>query len=445
MGMRYGTPVRNFINGQNYSSSRYRTIIENGEKKSNDWSVLELEVNLALESNIIKVFFMPENLLAEGTEKVLTLISRIEESGHKIIPFKDESVLRSKVEEYFKLIFQQKYIHLYERYSDEEKNSNLFHANKLRYYVNNSKTMSALNDYTHNEDRKVLVLYGQPGSGKSTVLSNWIKENKETDEFEIIDSFVGAGKKSTNDIFIPILRKLYSISELDGMDWNSRSKEVDLLDAFYWIVNNFKRTTKRCIIIIDGFDYIGFTEKRRGVYFVPPILPEGIKIIISTCNLYSEYKKFNVYDIDRVNPLDIVRNVLFLEGKQLEYFRFESKLKSMQFAEELPVYFRLLTSEIILSSTFNDIENTIDSYINRKLDLKCLYKSYLHRIEKRVGRDNLRSLCIFLYCSINGFNEDMLLMLTDTEKILDLIHLLYYDCFSQLKMTQSCWYCLSGL
>ena len=81
-----------------------------------------------------------------------------------------------------------------------------FIENRTQVHVPRADVETALSEYASGESTRPLVLSGPPGSGKSAVLANWVKQNTDLetglairdDKTFVLARFIGASPASTN-------------------------------------------------------------------------------------------------------------------------------------------------------------------------------------------------------------------------------------------------------
>ena len=135
--------------------------------------------------------------------------------------------------------------------------------------------------YTQMQATQPLVIIGESGSGKSALVSNWIKEyqKKNRDEF-IITHFIGASPYSTawepmlRRIMDELKKKLYIRQEIPR-------KSNELKTAFSnWLY--MAAAKRKIILIIDALDKIEDKGGAPDLVWLPPVMPENVRLILST-------------------------------------------------------------------------------------------------------------------------------------------------------------------
>jgi len=412
VGNNYGTHVNDKLK-ENYTG-KYKELIDEGIREN--LSVLELEFIESLKNTNQKKLFFIQDAITDSNTEVQKLITRIKTNISTNISIfyysKYENIL-SELKQYFENEFKNEI----DKFTTERKNRNLVYANKTRYYVPNEssqKILYELDDYVNNDSRKIFVLSGDAGSGKRTVLSQWIqqeKKNVSSSETKIISAFAGVEGKTISDILLkiycqaPFDDKLLSINQ-------DKKDEQSLLGRFAQFTLEVSKQFQKTIIIIDGINLLEFTSDWKGnkYWWLNKQLEDNVKVIVSATDNKFDETRFEVHKILFQNLSELIETYLYKEGKEQIYNIFRKKL-AFEAKDDLPVFARLLCTEICMTAKYDTIDRILDEYkkfsSTGKSDILSLYKEFLTRLAKRQSLKNnaVQEICHYLYYSENGLRK----------------------------------------
>jgi len=436
VGNTYGTDVIDeLIEEKNYTG-KFKELVNKGIDE--ELSVLELEFIESLENlknkNQKKVFFI-KDAISESKTKVQKLITRIKTctaANVNIFYYSKYENILSEIKQYFEKEFKNEI----EKFTTEEKNRNLVYANKTRYYIPNisNQTISTkpileeLDDYINNDSQKVFVLFGKTGSGKRTTLSQWILQIKKNSEAKIISAFAGVDGTTISEILL----KIYSqIPANDKSSINQQVKdEKSLLGKFaqFTLEISVSEQCPKTVIVIDGINQLEFTSdwKNDKYWWLNKQLENNVKVIVSAIDNIEE-AHFALHPMPSHNLSKLIEGYLKKEGKEQIYKDFEEKLAFAK-EERLPIFARLLCTEICMTAKYDTINGILDKY-KEISDILVLYKEFLTRLAERqsLNKNTVQELCSYLYYSENGLHRDTLQQLfQDGDKQVNSFYSLLY-------------------
>ena len=125
----------------------------------------------------------------------------------------------------------------------------------------------------------VMVLTGEPGSGKSALLAHFCREYADTHPDDtVVAHFVGAGPRSTNvrDMLLRLCEQLATAS----------GTETDAGGAYDEVVTHFapalaEARGKRVVIILDALNQLDPEHNAHSLHWLPQNLPEHVRVIVS--------------------------------------------------------------------------------------------------------------------------------------------------------------------
>lgn len=176
-----GTLLSEYLQDSDWSESRYSSLIV--QAIQNNFTVLELEFMCAVQSGIKAYFFWDTKRNSIDCDKSIEKFLLI--NNQSITGFTYLEELKQSVIEALEAEWNLKYS-FFSSYSQQEKDVNIILANKIRYYVPNTKCIQRIDDYVNSKSGQVLWITGKGGSGKSTVLFDWYNSHLEAEEYHVL-------------------------------------------------------------------------------------------------------------------------------------------------------------------------------------------------------------------------------------------------------------------
>uniref|UniRef100_A0A7S1U833 NACHT domain-containing protein n=1 Tax=Phaeomonas parva TaxID=124430 RepID=A0A7S1U833_9STRA len=149
------------------------------------------------------------------------------------------------------------------------------------------RKLDAHAETVENDAKLPLVVLGDPGSGKSALLANWVKDRRRQrhkDEF-LFQHFVGCSIKSKQ-----LGQMLHRLESALKEHFQLREMEVPGNESgVIWALNRYlaaaakKHSPARITIVIDGIDALKGSEIPEGaLHWLPTALPAGVRFIVTT-------------------------------------------------------------------------------------------------------------------------------------------------------------------
>nr|XP_006816361.1 PREDICTED: TPR repeat-containing protein DDB_G0287407-like [Saccoglossus kowalevskii] len=250
---------------------------------------------------------------------------------------------------------------------------------------------------------KPLLIVGDSGVGKTTLLSNWLHRHQQTHPDDIIAyHFVGCAPKTTSetDVLSRIVedlkygyKKKHNEKYEDEKNENVKSEKPKTVLDYYRelqeVLSLINENGYHAVIIIDGvnkMDDIGKTKKE--LYWLPKDIPKGVSLLISCLkddisktDEFNE-RQFDILSVEKLNTEQkeqMMQAILSLRGKELSS---EQKLRLMNKEEtENPLYLKILLQELVNFGDFFKLDDHID-YILQANSTTELFMKILERLEK---------------------------------------------------------------
>lgn len=163
------------------------------------------------------------------------------------------------------------------------RNHEIIANKKASFYIGNKEYFDRLTSFVNSKNTKQapLVIFGEPGSGKSSLLANWILNYKDANPNDfIIIHFIGSAPDSSNhfDILRRILLELkdrFGFSESVSYEYNSVINEFPI-----WLKR--ASSNNKIIVILDALDILEDNDKSLELTWFPFDLPDNFYLIVST-------------------------------------------------------------------------------------------------------------------------------------------------------------------
>ena len=174
---------------------------------------------------------------------------------------------------------------------EKELRQSMMHMTKLtKSAVPRDKILSAIDSYLFSEtsssfdQSSPLVITGNPGSGKSTIMSLSIKnamaELRSHDDANLIFRFIGTTPDSGETVDL-LSSLLHQFSIVNGTTMPSDSK----IDSIELLAKQFKCKVKeekqRTIIFLDALDQLSDVDAITEMEWLPTSLPQNVRVVIS--------------------------------------------------------------------------------------------------------------------------------------------------------------------
>eukprot|EP01130_Rhizamoeba_saxonica_P017696 TRINITY_DN862_c0_g2_i1.p1 TRINITY_DN862_c0_g2~~TRINITY_DN862_c0_g2_i1.p1 ORF type:complete len:1369 (-),score=302.65 TRINITY_DN862_c0_g2_i1:28-4134(-) len=293
---------------------------------------------------------------------------------------------------------------------------NIYARSLCRIYIPDENYYLIFDRYIQDDNNKPLLVNGDPGVGKSSLLANWcsrLKEHMHKDEI-LFEHYIGASSTSS-DVSHIIWRTMYEISRQLGMNYQipSVSDTKHLHREFSkWIQHvSTSYKNKLIIIIFDGLDQLIDRENALDLIWLPHTFPDNFKVIISSTTghvndvlIKRKYDNFFVENLSVSKSTELIKRYLFDTHSK----RLESKMENL-IAEarqtRIPRFLLTMLDDISLFGDFEDLEAKI-LYNLRAQTTSELYEIVFERLENDYSRDIIKSILGLIWSSKRGLILD---------------------------------------
>ncbi|XP_070559768.1 tetratricopeptide repeat protein 41-like [Ptychodera flava] len=261
----------------------------------------------------------------------------------------------------------------------------------IRYSMNGTENAHKANDHsnllkgnrdvgTTENNKSMFVLIGERGSGKSSVVANWVKEFQDCHpSVKVLTHYVGATSISV-DITSFMRRATYDLrDEYIGAqkDTASSSSTHDLAD-FHHISEAFSAAIAMgpCVLIIDGIDELSTTyglsaQQIKELSWLATPLPAQCKIILTTVRSDLTYQALSkrrdtvIYTVPLMNDPDMKRSVveehLALHCKSLDKGQIDDIMEWK--LSDRPLFLSVLANELRVIGNHKNLNKQITNYL----------------------------------------------------------------------------------
>ncbi len=366
-------------------------------------------------------------------ERLEGLIGRIEAAG---LPFRDfaglEALGRSVREDLLGVI--DHYWPEEEAPSDlevERRGHAAFAASRRRAYILNPKVLGTFRSWLK-EGEKPLVITGASGLGKSSLMA-YLAESMRTgsEARPVIEHYVGASHTSGSAGAV-MRHVIDEIADLlpDGPDLPSDPEKLPEVfsDRLAALGETWEeRGLEMPVLLIDAVNQLG--ERGRRLEWLPKVMPEGVRLIISTTPGESEdrllERGWQRLDVEPIEDPGIRKSIIVrylgefhkgITAAQLDALANDPKASS-------PLYLRLVAEELRLHGEHETLAEEIDRYTGAET-IDDVFQLVLARLETDYGRDHVADLLGLLHTSRTGLTETELAELIAGGRM-QLSHLLF--------------------
>ena len=312
-------------------------------------------------------------------------------------------------------------------YSDlelEKLQQRFFMEQKLENFLGQEKALSEIQNYINDENDKVLIISGESGVGKSSIIAKAIEETSTTTSKKIIYRFIGATPNSTTtkDLVLSIIEEIDHSIVTDNESHflkDSQDNFVNFSDKVYDLIMNLKDNV---VFFIDAVDQLTNDDQ---FLWLPNKLPPNVKVVISAlkdrnykqCSkyFYTLEDKFSKFiEIDPFNkPLELLERLLSHRNRTLQDSQKEYFLKQYSHVQT-PLYVYMAAYQMQYWKSQNNeaanttLESTQKDIIERFIyNLSDVYHHNKQLVQKVFG---------YILASKYGLSEYELIELLNTDK-----------------------------
>ncbi len=320
---------------------------------------------------------------------------------------------------------------------DEERAGHAaFAQSRRKGYVANPALSAALDSHLGSAE-SMIVLTGESGSGKSSLLAHWAESIREKPQGErklfTIEHFVGVTAAST-DPDILVRRIIEEIRErIHSEDPVPQSSTELVQELPSWLG---RISSEPLVILVDAINQ--FNTDGRFLRWLPDYASPNLKWIISSTSgealdrLRARGEAIGQHWREvPVNPITVSERELvlrtFLAGYQKKLDRkLEARIVQDQKSSN-PLFLRTLLEELRLQGKHEELGQIVDHYLS-SADIPDLFKRILERLEHDYGSSAVRAFLVRIWAAPHGLSESEVLASTqlDRASLSQLLHAFDY-------------------
>lgn len=345
---------------------------------------------------------------------------RNNKQGYPVYTYSSKEILGQQVKNAFIDLLNELYPQGNISSHDAEKIGQQSFKNQLcQSYVTVESNFEVLNKWMEDPSQPIMVLTGESGIGKSSLVANWIHTHETNKNFNFIYYFVGNGGNDGNynnisKYIINEISKRYFYACEDGID----NYKTILEKLFY----RLETENTPLIIVIDAVNQITDENNAKLLNWLP-IPRTNTKILLTT--LESD-KSMSVFK-NRHYPIFELKTLNLSERKQLveAYLgKFAKKLSQVQITRivndsqcENTLVLRTFLDELINWGIYEKLDQRIDFYLGKQTR-DDFYDKLLESYESEFGKVFVRNILVGILLSKDGLSENAIINIFDLKPLL---------------------------
>lgn len=294
----------------------------------------------------------------------------------------------------------------------------LYAVSKSQLIVKRQNVINKMNDWLNSKDGVgPLVLLGESGAGKSSLVAEWgysLKENNK--DFHVIMHFIGATGQSSS--LLHMIQRIVTEFKMLFHLQNDIDENYDNIDEILQSLLLRIPENQQLILILDAINQLDNLNNEINLNWLPEILPNNVKILItSTKGVVEPLIKKKGYEIVEVTQLvkeeiiEVIRNYFQFYGKKLPD-GLDIKISEHSNSTN-PLFLKTLLEELRIYGSYSTLGKTLEDYLESK-SIDDLYDKILGRFEIDYGYGNeqvVHRIMRMLWTSRRGLYENELLEL----------------------------------
>ena len=317
-----------------------------------------------------------------------------------------------------------------------------FLLNRSSIYIGGEKNFQKLDQFVVGNSTFPMLITGDPGTGKSALLSTWIKrKRKHCPSTHFIHHFVGCAKGSTElpNILHRLIIELQSVIVQPEHTVDSKDKEESIIktsnanvkeQSTNTLARDMQELLKKCtstgkqiILVVDGLEKIRGSKVGRPAFWIPKDIDGNIAIFTSTASTDSRtIEELCVahncprMELDLINEADkreLCHTLLKENSKVLDKEKIEMICSGR--STKNPLFLRIVIDELCVYGSYRSLDDQISNLMKCKT-VQEIFSKYLDRLlndfkvqsgDSNIAQDVLSAL---VFCKIGLSEEDLIEM-----------------------------------
>eukprot|EP01127_Copromyxa_protea_P007759 TRINITY_DN1769_c0_g2_i1.p1 TRINITY_DN1769_c0_g2~~TRINITY_DN1769_c0_g2_i1.p1 ORF type:complete len:1372 (+),score=255.43 TRINITY_DN1769_c0_g2_i1:36-4151(+) len=285
-----------------------------------------------------------------------------------------------------------------------------FQKLRSRVYIGREEYFSAISDHVNSAATCPIVVTGESGSGKSSLMCNWAKRLAERMPSKvIITHFIGCTTQST-DLPSLLRRIMGEMKEKLGITRDIPNDAKQIPSEFReWLLEADHRGG--FVLVLDALNQLTDLDA-HALKWLPETFPKNIRVVLSAlpgeCMRQTRLRKWKTLKIEPLTILErkkLVEKYLGNFGKTLS----ETQIRNVTMPQQSsnPLFLRTLLEEIRVIGTFESLDRRIEYYLTAR-NILDLFSHVLERLENDYG-NIVQDTLSFLWLSKKGLTETELI------------------------------------
>jgi tetratricopeptide (TPR) repeat protein len=300
---------------------------------------------------------------------------------------------------------------------DEERAGHAAFAHSRRKgYVANPSVIDALNAQLEQPD-PIMVVTGESGSGKSSLLSYWVESLRTQDpNLFIVEHYIGVTAASTDPDTL-MRRIVEEIKERIHSDDPVPQSAMELEQSFpSWLG---RMTGERLLIVIDAINQLNPNDRSshegRFLAWLPDYLQSNIRWVISSTQSEAldrlrDRSRITGVPLPEiaVTPITVPERRRVLQTFLASYQKKLSRAQEEQIVNDekssSPLFLRTLLEELRVQGKHFELDHYIAHYLE-SFDIPDLFSRILERLEFDYGTEEIQTLLTRIWAAPQGLSE----------------------------------------
>lgn len=360
----------------------------------------------------------PENIPLEGADakiKLERLKASIRTSGATIVPYARPEDIGTTVESIFGAALEA----IFPEVSPPDHFTNTLHLHtafareRRGVQIGAAPYFARLDQWIKQSALSPLLITGDSGGGKSTLLANWLHARHASNPSDIIIEHYLAASPDSADPSLLLRRIWEHLNRSSGDVVELPSGDADLMDLSSGLIQRLiqaslfaARNSIEIIIALDGLDKLSSDQDLR---WLPCVLPPHVKLLGSALESEARHAaSARDWALLEIKPLDETERRAFVIGT-LE--RMGKSLSPERITRVVahplggtPLFLRTLLDELRFSATNERLDERLNFYLEAR-DIAGLFARQLDRLERDCGFALVASATSHIWASHAGLEE----------------------------------------
>jgi telomerase protein component 1 len=368
------------------------------------------------------------NAAAEADPKRFAVLDNYHSSWKGVV---DNKPLVGDLEKFGDFILENLWVFMQEEFASEQMDldplsvERSYHESFIeshsRLFVGRDTLMNQIKDYcapSNTAQNKAMVIVGEPGAGKTSLVSSFALQMKASPEASsgecfVLPHFIGAAPGSTNirNTLSRVVQELAVKYDFDDPIPQDYNELVIIFRKLLEKAGNPKHP--RLILIFDALNQLDDAYHAHTLEWLPELFPARVHTVVSTLkgDVYDnisrrERTELLVGELTKVEQEEIVRTTLWEYRKKLSPDQMTLLLQKKDAYK--PLYLIVACEELRVFGVFEKLKERITQMAQT---VPTLFDEVLQRLETDHGQDLVKRTMAFLAASRGGLLENEMLAL----------------------------------